>query len=63
MNSGRTIFSQIMYYLPAYEFRKCVEPQPITQIDLNITLISTLMNLTQALLPYSKLKEIKRQSL
>lgn len=25
MNSGRTIFSQIMDYLPIYEFRKCVE--------------------------------------
>jgi hypothetical protein len=25
MNSGRTIFSQIMNYLPAYEFRQCVE--------------------------------------
>ena len=25
MNSGRTIFSQIMDYLPAYEFRQCVE--------------------------------------
>ena len=25
MNSGRTIFTQIMDYLPAYEFRQCVE--------------------------------------
>jgi Domain of unknown function (DUF4372) len=25
MNSGRTIFSQIMDYLPAYEFRQCIE--------------------------------------
>ena len=25
MNSGRTIFSQIMDYLPAYEVRQCVE--------------------------------------
>ena len=25
MNFGRTIFSQIMDYLPAYEFRQCVE--------------------------------------
>jgi IS4 transposase len=25
MNSGRTIFSQIMDYIPAYEFRQCVE--------------------------------------
>ena len=25
MNTGRTIFSQIMDYLPAYEFRQCVE--------------------------------------
>lgn len=25
MNSGRTIFAQIMDYLPAYEFRQCVE--------------------------------------
>lgn len=25
MNSGRTIFSQIMDCLPAYEFRQCVE--------------------------------------
>jgi hypothetical protein len=25
MNSGKTIFSQLMDFLPAYEFRKCVE--------------------------------------
>lgn len=25
MNSGKTIFSQVMDFLPAYEFRKCVE--------------------------------------
>lgn len=25
MNSGRTIFSHIMDYLPMYEFRQCVE--------------------------------------
>lgn len=25
MNSGRTIFAQIMDYLPTYEFRQCVE--------------------------------------
>ncbi len=25
MNSGRTIFSQLMSFLPAYEFRQCVE--------------------------------------
>jgi len=25
MNSGRTIFSQLMDFLPSYEFRKCVE--------------------------------------
>lgn len=25
MNSGRTIFSQIMDYLPTYEFRQCAE--------------------------------------
>jgi len=24
MNSGKTVFSQIMDYLPMYEFRKCV---------------------------------------
>ena len=25
MNAGRTIFSQLMSFLPAYEFRQCVE--------------------------------------
>ena len=25
MNSGRTVFAQLMDHLPAYEFRKCVE--------------------------------------
>src|SRR5258707_10832379 len=25
MNSGKTIFSQLMDFLPIYEFRKCVE--------------------------------------
>ncbi len=25
MNSGKTIFAQLMDFLPAYEFRKCVE--------------------------------------
>ena len=25
MNSGKTIFSQLMDFLPAYEFRQCVE--------------------------------------
>ena len=25
MNSGRTIFAQLMDYIPSYEFRKCVE--------------------------------------
>jgi hypothetical protein len=24
MNSGKTVFSQIMDYLPMYEFRKCL---------------------------------------
>ena len=25
MNSGKTIFSQLMSFLPAYELRQCVE--------------------------------------
>ena len=25
MNEGKTVFSQVMDYLPLYEFRKCVE--------------------------------------
>ena len=25
MNSGRTIFSQLMYHLPAYDFQQCIE--------------------------------------
>jgi hypothetical protein len=25
MNEGKTVFSQIMEFLPMYEFRKCVE--------------------------------------
>jgi hypothetical protein len=25
MNTGRTIFSQLMDFLPAHEFRSCVE--------------------------------------
>ncbi|OQC55375.1 MAG: hypothetical protein BWX55_00122 [Deltaproteobacteria bacterium ADurb.Bin022] len=28
MNSGRTIFAQIMDYLPTYEFLQCVERYP-----------------------------------
>ncbi len=28
MNSGKTIFSQIMEYLPSYEFRQCVRRYP-----------------------------------
>lgn len=25
MNSGKTVFSQVMEFLPVYEFQKCVE--------------------------------------
>ena len=25
MNSGRTVFAQVMDFLPSYEFRKCVQ--------------------------------------
>ena len=25
MNEGKTVFSQVMEFLPTYEFRKCVE--------------------------------------
>ncbi len=25
MNSGKTIFSQLMDFIPTYEFRKCIE--------------------------------------
>jgi hypothetical protein len=25
MNTGTTVFSQLMDFVPAYEFRKCVE--------------------------------------
>jgi hypothetical protein len=28
MNTGRTVFSQLMDYLPTYEFQKCVNRIP-----------------------------------
>src|SRR5437867_2221340 len=59
MNSGRTVFSQLMNYLPTYEFQKCVnlwhlsvgytDRQSLQPAQLWVTRIAKVFNRTVVL--------------
>lgn len=52
MNTGRTIFSQLMDYLPMYEFRRCVRTYRGNYKVKNFSCIAQLLCMAFAQLTY-----------
>ena len=52
MNSGKTVFSQIMTYLPMYEFRKCVNRYNGNFHTSSFTCLDQFLSLSFAQLTY-----------
>jgi hypothetical protein len=42
MNQGRTVFSQLISFLPDWEFRRCVERQQLWAFPAKTTTLQTL---------------------
>lgn len=52
MNSGKTVFSQIMNYLPMYEFRKCIDRYNGNYHTSSFTCLDQFLSMAFAQLTY-----------
>jgi len=62
MNTGKTVFAQLMSFLPTYEFNKCVEKYNEFKLDVKnmvYALGSSTIDLCLSLFPWAKFRKNK----